>query len=128
VGPGATVTVPIFDRNQGNIRRSQVNVEQSQYELRALEQRVTAEVENAYDDYISTQIALRQIETELLPDIEKTMGQSIEQFRKGTLDASSYLSARRDLDDLGRQYRELLIRHRRSMLAMNTAIGMRVFP
>ena len=122
------MTVPIFDRNQGNIRRSQVNVEQSQYELRALEQRVTAEVENAYDDYISTQIALRQIETELLPDIEKTMGQSIEQFRKGTLDASSYLSARRDLDDLGRQYRELLIRHRRSMLAMNTAIGMRVFP
>jgi outer membrane protein, heavy metal efflux system len=35
---------------------------------------------------------------------------------------------RRDLDDLGKQYRDLLIRHRRSMLDINTAVGMRVLP
>jgi outer membrane protein, heavy metal efflux system len=40
----------------------------------------------------------------------------------------TYLNAQRDLDDLGRQYRDLLIRHRRSMLAINTAVGTRVFP
>ncbi len=125
---GATVTVPLFDRNQGNIRRAQVNLEQSQLELRALEQRVTSEVEGAYDDYISTQLGIRQIEAELLPDIEKTMAESLQKFHQGTLDAASYLSARRDLDDLGRQYRDLLIRHRRSMHTINTSVGIRVFP
>lgn len=125
---GATVTVPLFDRNQGNIRRAQVNVEQSQLELQALELRVTTEVEGAYDDYLSTQLGLRQIEAEVLPDIEKTLGESLQKFQQGTLDSASYLGLRRDLDDLGRQYRELLIRHRRSMLAVNTAVGIRVFP
>jgi cobalt-zinc-cadmium efflux system outer membrane protein len=125
---GATVTVPLFDRNQGNIQRATVNVEQSQLELRALEQRIVADVEGAYDEYVATQQGLEQIEKDLLPDAEKARGESLESFRQGTLDAGGYLSAQRDLEDLGRQYRDLLVRHRRSMLAINTAVGLRVFP
>jgi outer membrane protein, heavy metal efflux system len=125
---GATVTVPLFDRNQGNIRKASVNVEQTQLELRALEQRIASEVEAAYDDYVATRRGLDQIEQQLLPDAERARGERLQKFREGSLDASSYLSAQRDLDDLGRQYRDLLIRHRRSMLAINTAVGIRIFP
>lgn len=49
-------------------------------------------------------------------------------FHDGSLDAGTYFSVRRDLDDLGKQYRDLLIRHRRSMLDINTAVGMWVLP
>jgi len=125
---GATVTVPIFDRNQGNIQRAKVNVNQSQIEMRALEQRVKADVEAAYDEYMTTQQSIELIEKELLPDAEKSRADGLQRFRAGTLDTASYLNLRRDLDDLGRQYRDLLIRHRRSMLAINTAVGIRVFP
>jgi outer membrane protein, heavy metal efflux system len=125
---GATVTVPLFDRNQGNIRRAKVNVDQSNVELRALEQRVVAELEGAYDEYVATRQSIAQIEQVLLPDAEKESGLNLQHFREGTLDSASYLNAHRDLDSLGRQYRDLLIRHRRSMLAINSAVGIRVFP
>jgi outer membrane protein, heavy metal efflux system len=125
---GATVTVPLFDRNQGNIRRASVNVDQTQLELQALERRVATEVEGAYEDYLSTRKSIEQIERELLPGAEKARAERLRSFREGTLDAATYLNAQRDLDDLGRQYRDLLIRHRRSMLALNTAVGARVLP
>jgi outer membrane protein, heavy metal efflux system len=125
---GATVTVPLFDRNQGNIRRAQVNVEQTQLELRNLEQRASSEVQAAFDDYFATLRGLRQIEQELLPEINREHTESLQKFQQGKLDAAGLLSARRDADDLGRQYRELLIRHRRSMLDLNAAVGTRVLP
>jgi outer membrane protein, heavy metal efflux system len=125
---GATVTVPLFDRNQGNIRRAELNADQTQLELRALEQRVASEVEGAYDDYVATRQGIEQVQKEVLPYIEQSLGESLEHFHRGTLDAAGYLTAQRDLDDLGRQYRDLLVRHRRSMLAVNTAVGKRIFP
>lgn len=125
---GATVVVPLFDRNQGNIRRAGLNAQQSRLEAQAIEQRVRADVEAAYDEYQSTRQGIQQIEQRLVPDIHESLGESLKKFRDGQLDAASYLYALRDLDDLGRQYRELLIRHRRSMLALNTAVGVRVLP
>ena len=125
---GATVTVPIFDRNQGNIRRAQVNADQSALERAAIERRVVDDVETAYDSYEFTRKGILQIEEQLLPEIEKARGKNVEKLRSGTLDAAGYLNVQRDLDDLGRQYRELLLRHRRSMLDLNTAVGVRVLP
>jgi len=125
---GATITVPLFDRNQGNIRRAGLNVDQTQLELRGIERRVRSDVEGAYDDYQATRRALQEIERELLPEAEKARGERLKDFREGRLDPADYLTAQRDLDDLARQYRDLLIRHRRSMLTINTAVGIRIFP
>ena len=68
---GATVVLPIFDRNQGNIRRAEVNVDQTRLEMQALERRVTTEVESAFDEYVSTRRTIEQFEHELLPDAEQ---------------------------------------------------------
>ncbi len=125
---GATVVLPLFDRNQGNIRRAQANVDQSKLEYEALAERARAEVEAAYEEYQSTLQGIRQVEQDLVPDIEKTLGESLKNFRAGKLDATNYLYSLRDLDDLGRQYRELLVRHRRAMLSLNSAVGVRVLP
>lgn len=125
---GATVVLPLFDRNQGNIHRAEINAQQSRLESQAIEQRVRAEVEAAYDEYLTTHSGIQQIEQQLVPDVQKSLGESLQKFHEGKLDAPSYLYALRELDDLGRQYRELLIRHRRSMLSINTAVGTRVLP
>jgi outer membrane protein, heavy metal efflux system len=44
-------SVPLFNRNQGNIRRAQVNVSQTRNELYALEQQVSQEVRRARAEY-----------------------------------------------------------------------------
>ena len=125
---GATVILPIFDRNQGNIRKAQVNVDQTRLEVQAIERRVSSEVENALEDYVATRRSIEQFEHDLLPEAEKMRSEYFEHFRDGTLDAVDYMSSMRKLDELGRQYRDLLIRHRRAMLNLNTAVGLRVCP
>jgi cobalt-zinc-cadmium efflux system outer membrane protein len=125
---GATVVLPIFDRNQGNIRRAEVNVQQTRLEMQALERRITNEVDTAFDEYLATRRAIEEFERNLLPEAEKMRHEHIEHFRTGTLDAADYLVAERELDDLGRQYRDLLVRHRRSMLNLNSAVGVRILP
>jgi cobalt-zinc-cadmium efflux system outer membrane protein len=125
---GATVTVPIFDRNQGNIRRTQVNVEQARLELQVFEQRIQLEVESAYEEYLSSQRSIDQIEDDLLPDLEELRQKILSRQPGQQIDLGEYLHAQQDLDDLGRQYRDLLVRHRRAMLNINTVVGRRVLP
>jgi cobalt-zinc-cadmium efflux system outer membrane protein len=50
------------------------------------------------------------------------------QFDLGEVDAIAYLNAERDYNDIVRQYRDTLVRHRRSMLKLNTAVGQRILP
>ena len=49
-------------------------------------------------------------------------------YTQGQEDIVSYLNAQRDYNEVVRQYRDALIRHRRSMLRLNTAVGQRVLP
>jgi cobalt-zinc-cadmium efflux system outer membrane protein len=125
---GATVTAPIFDRNQGNIRRAQVNVDQSRLEMQVVERRVLAEVEGARQEYEVSREMVDRIENRLLPAARHVRDHSLKLAHESGGDVNSYLIAQRDYQDLVRQYRDALVRHRRAMLKLNTAVGMRVLP
>jgi cobalt-zinc-cadmium efflux system outer membrane protein len=125
---GATVTAPIFDRNQGNIRRAQVNIEQSRLEMQVIERRVLAEVEGARQEYEISRAMVERIEQHLLPAARHVRDHSLKLSQEAGGDVNSYLIAQRDYQDLVRQYRDALVRHRRAMLKLNTAVGLRVLP
>jgi outer membrane protein, heavy metal efflux system len=50
------------------------------------------------------------------------------QFNDGEVDALAYLNAQRSYNDIVRQYRDTVVRHRRSMLRLNSVIGQRLLP
>jgi cobalt-zinc-cadmium efflux system outer membrane protein len=125
---GATVPLPVYNRNQGNIHRAQINVSQVRTELAALEQRIVAEVRKAEREYVLTRAAVDRIERELVPDARRVRDTALSQFRLGEVDAIAFLNAQRSYNDFVRQYRDMLVRHRRSMLRLNTAVGQRILP
>ena len=49
-------------------------------------------------------------------------------FTEGERTVSDYYNAERDYNEMVRQYHDSLIRHRRSMLRLNTAVGQRLLP
>ena len=49
-------------------------------------------------------------------------------YTQGQENIVTYLNAQRDYNEVVRQYRDTLIRHRRSMLRLNTAVGQRILP
>lgn len=125
---GVTATMPIFNRNQGGIQRAKLNVVQTQIQLAALERQILTEVAQAYREYQTSLEMVRHIEKDVLPDAELVLSDSRRLFSGGEKDVTYYLIAQREYNDLVKQYLDTMVRHRRSMLALNTALGQRVLP
>lgn len=125
---GVTVPVPVYDRNQGNIQRARLNVTQTKIQLAALERGIVNEVRQAEQAYIVSLSNVRRVEQAVLPDADQVLVDSRRLFEQGELDVIGYLNARRDFNDVARQYLETLVAHRRSMLELNTAVGRRILP
>jgi cobalt-zinc-cadmium efflux system outer membrane protein len=125
---GALVTLPVFNRNQGNISRAQTTVSQTILELEGRERQVAADVQRAYVEYRTTREAVRRYENDILPRARRIREDKLRLFRAGTESVLSYLSAQKDYNDVVRQYLETAVRHRRSGLRLNTALGQRIVP
>jgi cobalt-zinc-cadmium efflux system outer membrane protein len=125
---GITFSMPIHNRNQGNIARARSNVGQTRLELASLERRVGTEVRMADREYQASLAALNRIEGELLPRAEARLARHVEEFEKGELEADELEEHFQDAAELAQSHREAAVRHRRSMLDLNTAIGLRLLP
>ena len=127
-GVGVSVPLPVFNRNQGNIQRAKLNVSQTSTELSALEQQVVFEVRQAERQYSVTRTAVERIERSLLPNARLEHDRTYRLYVAGRADELIFLTAERDFDQVVRQYRDTLVRHRRAMLKLNTAVGLRILP
>lgn len=125
---GVTVPLPIYNRNQGNIRRAQVNVHQTKTELLALEEQVASDVVKAREQYAVSRASVEGIERDLLPASRQVLSTAQELYESGQENLAFYLNAQRDYNEIVRQYRDTLVRHRRNMLNLNTVVGQRVLP
>jgi outer membrane protein, heavy metal efflux system len=125
---GLTIPIPIFNLNQGGVARSRLNVNQTLTEVAAMERKLAAEVRDAERQYHVTRELVRKIEADLLPPARRLRDDTLELFVKGELTAVEADNARQEYNQVVRRYRDTLIRHRRSMLTLNTVVGRRVLP
>jgi cobalt-zinc-cadmium efflux system outer membrane protein len=123
-----TFPLPIYNRNQGNIARSRSNLQQTRTELAALERRVLSEVRLADREYHRSREALERIETTILPRARRAFARNSRDYAAGKISEDEYLSHLDDEAEAERGLREALIRHRRSMLDLNTTVGLRLLP
>jgi cobalt-zinc-cadmium efflux system outer membrane protein len=125
---GITFPMPVYNRNQGNIERARLNVTQSQMELAAIERRVVTEVQQAAREFEVTRQIVERIRTQIIPFSETFKNDRYTLFRRGEANAVSYLQAQRAYNDNVKAYLDTVVRHRRSMLGLNTVVGQRVLP
>ncbi len=125
---GMTFPVPLYNRNQGNIERARLNVTQSQIELEGIQRRIVTEVQQAEREYqVSGQIVER-IRTQILPTSKSSLDDRLSLFRGGEANVVSFLQAQRNYNDTVKAYHDTVVRHRRSMLGLNPAVGQRILP
>mgnify|MGYP006281154885 CR=1 FL=1 len=125
---GLTFSMPIFNRNQGNIARAESNVGQTRVETASLERRVAAEVRLAEREYRYARRQLERIEDTVFTEAEARLKQAQKEFDAGDIDFSEYEDAIEDAGAVAHERREALARYRRAMLDLNTAVGMRILP
>jgi cobalt-zinc-cadmium efflux system outer membrane protein len=125
---GITVPVPLYNGNQGNIERGRINVFQSQVQLAGIERRVITEVQQATNEYLTTRRIAQRIREEILPPLRRARDDRFRLFQEGEATVFTYLDAQRRYIESVKTYHDALVRHRRSMLALNTAVGARILP
>lgn len=125
---GITVPLPVYNRNQGNIERARWNIEQSQVQLNSIERKIVAEVRQAYREYeISRRLADR-LRTVVLPGLERGLKDRLRLFEEGEASKLIFHDTQRKYNDTAKAYLDAVVRHRRSMLNLNTAVGQRILP
>ncbi|HWB09576.1 MAG TPA: TolC family protein [Pirellulales bacterium] len=125
---GLLGTMPLYNRNQGDIRRAQLNVAQSRVAWQAMERQAIAEVDRALLEYQISRQSVERLEKTVLPRSERVRQGVIKLFQQGEKSFLDVLDAQRQHNEIVRQYRDTAIAHRRAMLRLNTAVGQRVLP
>jgi cobalt-zinc-cadmium efflux system outer membrane protein len=114
---GVTVALPVFNRNQGNIMRSKLNAEQSQHELAAQERQVVYDVAEAIREYELSLNSVIEYRKEVIPASREVRNSAFRRWQGGESSALDYLEAHQEYNDVVRQYRDALVRHRRGVVA-----------
>ncbi len=125
---GATVALPLYNRNQGNVLRTQLNAEQSKFELANQERQIVYDVEEAIREFELSRESVLEFREQILPASKVVRDTAFRRWQGGETTALDYLEAQQDYNDVVKQYRDALVRHRNSMLDLNTAVGARVLP
>jgi cobalt-zinc-cadmium efflux system outer membrane protein len=125
---GVTATVPLYNRNQGNILRARINVTQTQIQAKSRERGVVSDVLNAIREYEQSRLSVIEMRKEILPASKKVREAAFTRFQGGETSALEYLDAQQGYNDVVRQYRDTLVRYRNAMLDLNTAVAERVVP
>ena len=125
---GVMASVPLFNRNQGNIRRAQINVSQTTIELAGIQRQIETEVRSAMKDFETTRAALSRLESTVLPKARSVRDTTFSLFKAGEEGTIGYLNAQREYSEVVRQYRDTMLRHRRAALRLNTVVALRIIP
>jgi cobalt-zinc-cadmium efflux system outer membrane protein len=123
MGIYGTLEIPLFSRNQGEIKKSQTVKQQAEQDLRATESQVQAEILTAYKSY-QTQKQNVQNFNQLLTQSQSILNSVKYSYLRGGTTIVDFLEAQRSWLDTQQQYYDLLQQYRQSYIDLLYASGM----
>ena len=76
---------------------------------------------------MSLQSAL-EMKNEVVPTQRNVRDSAMRRLKGGEISALEFLDVQRDFNEVVKRLRDSLVRHRRAMLDLNTAVGVRIVP
>jgi cobalt-zinc-cadmium efflux system outer membrane protein len=125
---GVTVPLPIYNRNQGGIARAKINVTQSEVQLSDAQRQLVIDVEKAVQEYDVSRRLVAELRESVIPDAKQIRDAAERLWKGGETSILNFLQAQLDYNDVVKQYLDTAIRHRQSMLSLNTTVGRRILP
>ncbi|MFD1817810.1 outer membrane protein, cobalt-zinc-cadmium efflux system [Pseudarcicella hirudinis] len=117
IGFFGTISLPFFDRNQGNIQRSQIEKSQNEQNLEVVQLQVKTELSAAFQTYLLKKENLSQYDN-ILQQSEKVLSNVRFAYIKGGTTIIDYLDAQRSWFDTRQLYYETLLDFHRSYVQL----------
>jgi outer membrane protein, heavy metal efflux system len=128
MGVGLSIDLPIHDRNQGNIARSQVQLRQASQSELAARYLVITDVVNAYAAWQTSQKVVSLYQSGYLRQAEQSLEISRYIYQRGAGSLLDLLDAERTYRDTQLGYRQALAAYMTSVQQLNFAVGKQVLP
>jgi cobalt-zinc-cadmium efflux system outer membrane protein len=91
IGFGVAIDIPLFDRNQGNIKYAKLGMDQTKILLDEKQTRVKAEVSQGYKDLLAAIALYGSIEPEYEQDLDRLLGSYTRNFGSRNVSLLEYL-------------------------------------
>jgi cobalt-zinc-cadmium efflux system outer membrane protein len=125
---GLTVPLPVFNRNQGGVKRAELNVAQTQIELSETERQALVDVEEAYQEYNVSRREVDELAKDVIPAAKQVRDEAYRLLGAGEKSLVEFIAAQQEFNQIAKQYLDTAIRHRRSMVNLNTVTGKKILP
>jgi len=122
----ATIGIPIFNRNQGNIAKASAQITQAQEQERAAEQLVLTQVRSAYARQQSALQVVDLYESGYLKEAQQSLSISQYAYLRGDTSLLNFLDAERSYRTVELNYRQALATAMLSEQRLEESIGMSV--
>jgi len=124
-GPGASLELPVFNRNQGLIARADAEAELASRQYLALKQRVAFEVAEAREQLVQALDALKTVREQVLPPLQRAVALAEDQYKKGDVAYLFVLEQNRGLVDAQLRIVDSDAAIRRAQAQLERSVGSR---
>jgi cobalt-zinc-cadmium efflux system outer membrane protein len=123
-----SVPLPVFNRNQGEIRRAEVERQQNEARLRALEAAIRNEAESAFRAYSTSRTLLDTFQREMIEQAAEVRRITEFSYRRGEASLLEFLDAQRAFNDVMQGYNDARAEYARSLYLIDSVTGKSVNP
>jgi cobalt-zinc-cadmium efflux system outer membrane protein len=120
---GGSISLPIFDRNQGGIEEARTRLSKAYEQRRAAEARVAAALAEAYGALTSAHTAVTSLQAAVLPGAQQTFEAINEGYRLGKFGYLDVLDAQRTFIGASGQYLRALADYHKAAVEVERLIG-----
>ena len=97
-------------------------------EITWLERQAQIDVEEAILEYEVTRREVDELREHVIPPAQQVRDNVFKLYTEGASSVLDYLDAQLQYNQVVKQYLDTAVRHRRSMLSLNTVVGQRIMP
>lgn len=127
VGGGISIPLPLFNRNQGEIRKADRTLKMSQAQLEQIHQKVLLEVERAFQEVTQNLSLINAFETGLLKDAQESQDIVENAYQKGGAALLDLLDAERTYNTTRLNYAQALFNTQKGLANLEGAVGEEIF-
>jgi outer membrane protein, heavy metal efflux system len=119
------IPLPIFNRNQGEIARTQYAVTQAQFLEKAVEQQVLTDVKNAYEAVRNSEDVVKLYDKGYLQQAQQSLDITQFSYQHGAASLLDFLDAERSYRTTELTYRQALATYMNALEQLRQAVGTR---
>jgi len=128
VGGSVSIPLRVFDRNQGEKKRTQIDIERSQQTSEAVRAQVFSDVDTAYAEVESNIALLRPYKDKYNEEALKVRDTVTYSYEHGGASLMDFLNAQSDYREVQLAYAQLIGAYMTSAAQLNLAVGREVIP